>query len=186
MARWRLTNPHYLNVPGTEWEYKETNRDTGRQARKVFPVPLYLNPSDPADHNYREDGEIIVAHEGPGVQRKDLIFIGPPTPDMEPLDEEAKAISEAESVKWIHPIEDMAADGGYSQSLLHNFEQQIIELNKKLPAVAASAISKSMVGDDAFNKLMEQVQALAASNAELQAQLAALKELPVEEELEDA
>ena len=58
MARWRLTAKHYLTVPGIEWEQKETNRDTGRQMTKKYPVPLFLDPDDPADQNYREAGEI--------------------------------------------------------------------------------------------------------------------------------
>ena len=78
MARWRLMNAHYLNVSGTEWEHKETDRSTGKQARKVFPVPMLLNPEDPADHNY--PGEIIVAHEGKTAQRRDIIFVGQPSP----------------------------------------------------------------------------------------------------------
>ena len=39
MARWRLTDAHYLAVEGTEWEYKEQNRETGRQAPKGLRGP---------------------------------------------------------------------------------------------------------------------------------------------------
>jgi len=108
MARWRLTSAHYLNVPGTEWEYKETDLNSGRQARRIFPVPMYLNPDWQQDHNY--PGEIIVK-QGKGEPR-DIIFEGPPTPDMEPLDEEAEAISAKHRPSWIHPIETLDAQGG--------------------------------------------------------------------------
>jgi hypothetical protein len=40
MARWRPTAKRYLNVPGNAWEYRETNRDTGRPTRKGFDVPV--------------------------------------------------------------------------------------------------------------------------------------------------
>lgn len=103
MARWSLMNAHYLNVPGTEWEYKETT-DSGKQGRKIFPVPLHLDPNNPRDHNY--PGEIIVCHEGKG-QPKDIVFVGPPTPDMTPLDDEAQAISDSMQPAWIHPIESL-------------------------------------------------------------------------------
>src|SRR5205823_6644923 len=55
--RWRLVNAHYLNVEtlpdGTrvEWEHKETARETGRTVRKLYPVPMYLDPKEPADCN---------------------------------------------------------------------------------------------------------------------------------------
>jgi hypothetical protein len=41
MARFRLKDKHYLHVlPGTEWEQKELDQVTGKQARKVYLVPL--------------------------------------------------------------------------------------------------------------------------------------------------
>jgi hypothetical protein len=127
MARWKLTQAHYLNVSGTEWEYKELNRSTGKQQRKVFPVPLFLNPEDPADWNYPAEEAIIVSNGmNPGL--RDHIFDGPPTPDMEPLDDEARAISEAEKHKWVHPIESLSGES-YSQSLIKEFERQMAKLD---------------------------------------------------------
>jgi hypothetical protein len=123
IPRWRLTQPHYLNVPGTEWEYKETSRDSGKTGRKIFEVPQYLNPNDPADHNY--PGEIIVSH---GLDRqfpKDIVFVGKPTGDMEPLNEEADKISEEESKNWQHPVDTLPAQGNYSQSLLVGLEAML-------------------------------------------------------------
>ena len=169
MARWRLLQPHYLNVPGNEWEYKETNRDTGRQARKVFAVPQFLNPNDAADHNYREDGDIIVS-DGNNAQRKDIIFVGPPTPDMEPLDDEAQAISDAERPKWQQPIESLPGQG-YSASLLSQFEAQLAALVAGNTAKPASAMSVSGVDPSAFEALQQQVAALMEKNAELEAKV---------------
>lgn len=110
MARWRLTGKHYLPVPGTEYEYKETNEDTGRQARKVFPVPLFLDPESPKDWNYREDKEIIVAHADGAHRPRDIIFTGPPTVEMEPLDEEAEAITEQMRLGWSKQFQEESSE----------------------------------------------------------------------------
>lgn len=160
MARWRLTAPHYINVPGTEWEYKEVT-DTGRSVKKVFDVPAYLNPDDRADHNY--PGEIIVA-QAPGAQPRDIIFLGPPGPDMAPLDEAAQALSDAESHKWVHPIE--ALDG-----TIVGQNDGIGNALRDIAAIAASMQPGSMVPKGEFDELKEMVQALAAQNAALQAEL---------------
>ena len=114
MARWKLKAPHYLSVPGTEWEYKETDMGSGKQGRKIYPVPMYLHPDSMADQNY--PGEIIVSN-GNNAQPKDIVFVGPPTPDMDPLDDEARAISAAESQKWIHPIDSLSPTYGQSRIL---------------------------------------------------------------------
>lgn len=170
MARWKLRAPHYLSVPGTEWEYKETTRE-GRVSRIVLPVPLHLDPELPADQNY--PGEIIVCHEGKG-DRRDIVFLGEPTPDMDPLDAEAEEISKAVSHKWIHPIEAMG-DGDYGKSLIRAFEQQMTELTKIL---APKNISLDGASSDTLAQLKTQVEALVAKNAELEARLEASEAKP--------
>lgn len=129
MARWRLTGPHYLNVPGTEWEYSEITRD-GKQSRKRFAVPTYLDPASPPtmrDPNGRND-EIIVCHVGKG-QPNDVEFEGDPSPDMIPLDDEAKAISQrlAESSWKVQP--ELLQDS-FGAHLERNLEKQLIALRK--------------------------------------------------------
>lgn len=94
MARFRLTAPHYLNVPGTEWEQNET-LPTGKIYRHRYKVHMYLDPKDPGDHNYPLTGEIIVATVADPRYPLDLIFLGEPTQDMEPLDAEAEALFQA-------------------------------------------------------------------------------------------
>ena len=132
MARWKLLNPHYLMVEGdqgeTQWEYKELDRNTGRQIRKTFIVPRYLDPGDPSDWTHKQnndEGDIIVAWKG-SEQPRDLILKGDPTPDMLGLDDEAKAISAnlAKTV-WKHPID--ALPGTYSQSMLDDLQRQVAE-----------------------------------------------------------
>lgn len=106
MARWKLQVAHYLRVPGTAWEQVETDRETGRQRRKAYPVPMLLDPKDPQCWSHRpgqghvtkggsswDEGQIIVAYEGKTNDSRDIIFEGDPTPDMDPLDDEAREIS---------------------------------------------------------------------------------------------
>jgi len=166
MARWRLTAKHYINATRygepTQWVREETSRDTGRVNRKTYEVPMYLDPDDPSDQNY--PGEVIVAHEK-GAQRNDIIFRGKPTPDMEPLDEEAEKITEATRPEWTNPIDSLPATGGnYSEALLAMLTKQVDEAAKNQP------VSASM---DEFKKLQQQVAALVESNSKLHAQLAA-------------
>jgi hypothetical protein len=168
MARWKLTDAHYLNVPGTEWEYKETNRDTGRQARKVYEIPQYLNPKDAADWNYREEEAIIVSNKFDPAHSRDIIFRGPPTPDMEPLDDEAQAITQGfiERGAWKHPIESLNMT--YSQSVLSEFEQNLARLVEKAQKTSVPSVSVKGIDPAAFEKLQQQVAMLAERNTELE------------------
>ena len=170
MARWRLTDSHYLAIPGTEWEYKEQNRETGRQARKVYEVPLHLDPKNPADHNYPQDESIIVSDKFDPAHPRDYVFRGTPTPDMEPLDDEAQKISDAERKNWIHPIE--ALNMTYSESRLSEFERGIAELLAKgVPKVSHTPAAVSLSGfyPEAFERLQQQVATLMERNAQLEA-----------------
>lgn len=176
MARWMLKNKHYLPVIGTEWEHKETDRDTGKQIRKVFPVPMFLDPDSPEDYTHRELNAIIVCHVGKG-DRRDLAFEGDPTPDMEPLDDEAKAISDRVSKNWVQPMSDQALPGvgGYSAALQQDFM-------KEIAAIMAGGQPRSPISagvdPEAFAKLQKQVEELAAANAALLAEKTAANEQP--------
>jgi hypothetical protein len=174
VARWRLTDAHYLAVPETEWEYRETNRETGRQARKVYEVPLHLDPKNAADWNYPRDEAIIVSNKYDPAYPRDHVFRGTPTPDMEPLDDEAKAISDAERKNWIHPIE--ALNMTYSESRLSEFERGIAELLAKgVPKASGPmpALSLSGVDPEAFERMQAQIATLMEANAKLEAALSA-------------
>lgn len=162
MARWRLTAKHYLNTPGEQWMYEETDQNTGKRARKLFDVPRFLDPDAPSDQNY--PGEIIVC-QGRGLDR-DIPFTGDPTPDMEALDDEARAISARFSGKWVHPIDSLPGD--YSSSILNDLQRQIDAVSGKVPAPPASPISAGMVSKEDFDALQAQVAALMAKNAELE------------------
>jgi len=161
MARWKLMVGHYLNTdPPAEIEFKETDRNTGRQARKVYKVPRVLEPKDPADHNYPELGEIIVC-DGNDPQPRDIIFIGDPTPDMEPIDAEAKRISKSfqDSGVWTKKEEGL----DFGESLIKNFMA-------KMEQAQFQPVS-SGVDPKAFAELQAQMKALMEQNAKLQAQV---------------
>ncbi len=134
MARWQLTEPHYLNTLGSKWEFETKDRATGRSIRKQFPVPTLLDPNIEGDWNYRDavgnnmvDGSIIVCWEGKGEPR-DIVFEGPPTPGMLPLDDEAKEISS--KFDWI------PTQGLDDNSQFNSFAQQtLIKLTSELKNV---------------------------------------------------
>lgn len=117
MARWQLTEPHYLNVPGTQTE----DRSMGDNNKKKLNSPLHLDPNDEKQWNYREmigpnimDGKIIVCHEGKG-EPKDIVFLGDPTPGMLPVDDEAREISSG--FTWT-PTETLNEADSFSHRLL--------------------------------------------------------------------
>jgi hypothetical protein len=132
MARWKLACPHYINVPDVEWEYNENKN--GKINRKRFPVPRYLNTADPGDWTVKwggkddEDGEIIVCLKDKG-ERGDITFLGDPTPDMIPVDDEARAISKTFEHRWSYRPE--TAETDFSQSLVDKFEIAMGEIAGK-------------------------------------------------------
>lgn len=160
MARWQLTAKHYLNVPGTEWEHTEQNRDTGRSVRKRFTVPRYLDPDNPGDFNY--PGEIIVCHEDKG-QARDIIFVGPPTPDMTPIDAEAEAISKTESKNWVMPLSGEALPGqGFGESLAEQFGRELEKIMARQPLQQVTNVSAGQVSMEQFLEMQRQIAELTA------------------------
>lgn len=125
MARWKLMTPHHLNlVDPTEWEYSEASRD-GKTKRLKLKVPRYLDPRDPSDWNNvwgptgATEGEVIVALPGKGHPR-DYEFLGDPTPDMIPIDDEAREVSASFEHRWAYKPENN--DTSYSQSMIDKFQ----------------------------------------------------------------
>jgi len=157
MARWRLRAGHYLKVPGTEWEYKETDQATGRLGRKVFEVPLYLHPDIISDQNY--DGNVCVCN-GRNCLPRDYVFEGPPTPDMEPMDDEAQAITDKHKYKWVHPIESL--DGTFGEAMIRQFASEMSKLQMPTPPVSIPNVSAKE-----FEQLKAMVAELQKQNAEL-------------------
>ena len=162
MARWKLTEAHYLSVPDTKWEYSEVDRRTGRPKRTQFPVPLLLDPkslddlkgygqSDPDFPSNQPDDYIIVVAQGETSNPKDVIFAGPPTPGMLPLDDEARAITAKHSHgKWSPTagLDVESQNESYSNKLLSGLIDEMTSL--KYAQQAAPAIP----GMEDFMKVM--------------------------------
>ena len=156
MARWSLQAAHYLMTdPPTEWEYKETSRETGRQVRTVAKVPRLLDPKDPSDHNYPD--EIIVC-DGNNPQGRDIIFIGQPTADMKPIDDEAKKISQDYIDRGVWDMPEPGMD--YGEGLIKKFME-------KMDKIAITPVSAGGVDPKDFAALQVQVKALMEENAKL-------------------
>lgn len=166
--RWKLTAPHYLKVPGTEWEYKEVDRRTGRPKVSKFPVPLLLDPSQPGDWTQKNDfgeGDIIVCWEGQG-QPNDIVFEGQPTPDMLPLDDEARAESAKYAAKWNHPIESLEANGpSYSETLLDQLQKEVADVQSKTSTTKIEGLEELLTGMAAMMKQNQEMMAMVMQNA---------------------
>jgi len=171
--RWRLINAHYLNIKaladGTqiEWEHKETARESGRTVRKVFKVPALLDPNEPNDQNY--PGEIVVAHEVEGArnERNDIIFYGEPTPEMEPLNDEATALSDSLRQKWEHPINSLPANGGMNDREMAFMKQMMESFTGGAANPANAAVPKAQY--DELKDRLTKLEAMLADKAKPEA-----------------
>ncbi len=122
---------------------------------------MFLEPKDPADHNY--PGEIIVAHAVDGCHnlRQDYVFTGPPTQEMEPLNEEAEAITESCRHGWIHPVDTMPANGGMTTAE-SAFMQKMMEVFEKIASPhAAPKVDSNEVSD--LKERLARLEALLAA-----------------------
>lgn len=174
MARWRLAAAHYINTNDTVWEYSEVDRTTGRPKRTQFPVPRLLNPEDPGDwnHVYSKDGfgkpdtgEIIIAqgdHEA-----KDYVFEGAVTPDMVPLDDEARKISAASAHKWKYKAENL--NGTYADEMMKDLTEAVEDIRAKTGAPAQS---------EGMTELLTAMAAMMKQNQDMMAVLFASKQAP--------
>lgn len=147
MARWKITASHYLRVKGTKWEYSEISRVTNKPVRKTYDVPTLLDPNDPGDWNYvtartpqgqAAEGDVIVAWENGKQEARDILFEGPPTPDMTPMDAEAEAESAKYAKTWKHPINDI--DSTFSNKLLNEFQAQVAMVQSQNAAQGAGTV----------------------------------------------
>ena len=158
MARFRLRCGHYLNIidnysnEQVEWIHEETDRTTGRTNRKKYHVPMLL------------DAETIVTTEADKAFPKDTVFFGEPTPDMEPLDEEAEALVESLKSKWKHPIDTLPANGGMNEqekafmtTMMESFAKQV---GAALPAQPVAATGVSLEEFEMMKKQLADLQAL--------------------------
>lgn len=158
---------HYLTVPGTHWEQNETDRNTGKSNRKVHNVGLLLNPDDAADCD--RNGEIIVysAVEGGRGPKFGHEFLGEPTPEMEPINDEAQTISDSLRAKWEKPFDSFqtAADGDFSTRLLAGIEKALNKASQNtgdVPGATVVPITEYNALKDQMAEMQKQMDAIMA------------------------
>lgn len=167
MARWRLTESHYLNCPNTNWRRTEISND-GEAVEHNYNVPRLLDINDPRCHTDKANQLVIVCYEGKG-QPGDRVFVGDPTPGMQPLDEEARAISAEFEGRWQHPIESLP--NGLGPELIRDLERQIQAIGATQKP--SGMIPNQAVSKDEFETLKNQMAELMAQNQKLVEQLTA-------------
>lgn len=166
MARWRLVASHYLTVEGTSWEQVEVDQMSGKQIRKRYPVPLQLSIDDPSlwnDNIIRNPrgevlgGDIVVAYKDKAHAANDYLFTGKPTPDMFPLDDEAKEISAELETEW-----KMAPDAelSYGRRLVDRVQEEQAAIEAKESTVKIDGLSEIL---QTMNTMMQQNAALIAT-----------------------
>lgn len=160
MARFRLRCGHYLNIidnysgEQVEWIYEETDRTTGRTNRKKFHVPMLL------------DAEAIVTTKASAAFPNDTVFFGEPTPDMEPLDEEAEELVESLKAKWIHPMDTLPVNGGMNEQEKAFMATMMADFAKQVgAALPAQPQSVGSVSREEFEALQKQLADLLAERA---------------------
>jgi len=169
MARWKLTEPHYLSVPTERWEHTTSDSRTGKPIRKMFRVPKHLDPRLEDDWNVRingMDGEIHVCYEGkddPRYPDRAIVFEGNPTPGMLPLDDEAKEISGQFSWTPTQGIDEESQRHSFYAKLGDTLIDQMTELKV--------ARETAPPGPDT-EKFMETMLAMMAQNQQILAALA--------------
>lgn len=160
MARWKLTASHYLTVAGNAWEQTEVDQMTGRQVRKRYEVPMQLDIQDPVMWNGNVirnprgeilGGDIIVAYASGAHESKDYLFTGDPTPDMFPLDDEAKEISAGFTQKWnARPEEDVP----YGEKLIAQLMAAKADADSKPSSVQIEGLPEVLA---TFGKIAEAI-----------------------------
>lgn len=185
MARWRVTAKHYIYAEQygqpTEWERQETNQDTGRMFRKLYKVPLFIDPDDPKCQN-RHEGFCVVSRQE-GSHPGDIIFDGKPTMDMEPLDDEARAESDAERPNWIDPINSLPLQIGEEagKTILRGLEQQIASIG--LQGVNASLRNMPNPEIEAMKAMLAEQQKMINQLLSKAAAPAPIEDPPVEPDI---
>jgi len=159
MARFRLRCGHYLNIIDNysgepiEWVHEETDRTSGRTNRKKFQVPMLL------------DAETIVTTKADKAFPTDTVFFGEPTPDMEPLDEEAEELVASLREKWEHPIDSLPAQGGMNQQEQAFMQTMMESFAKVLPQQPQAVAGVSVEEFNALKAQLEELRGLALGPA---------------------
>lgn len=166
MARWKLVASHYLTIEGTWWEQVEVDQMSGKQIRKRYSVPLQLDIDDPSlwnDNIVRNPrgevlgGDIVVAYKDKEHLTHDYIFTGNPTPDMFPLDDEAREISAEFEGTWkMAPSEELT----YGRRLVDRVQEEQAAIEAKESTVKIEGLSEVL---QSMSAMMQQNAAIIAT-----------------------
>jgi hypothetical protein len=116
--------------------------------RKALLVPMLIDPGDRGCIN-KHEGICIVAYKGsehPG----DIVFFGPPTVDMEPIDDEATAITMEWRKEWSKNAAFdtfMISGEDYGKSILRMLESQLSDSMRSNKPVSLAGASESSMAD---------------------------------------
>jgi hypothetical protein len=156
MARWKLSEPHYIDalppdLDAVEWEYRETDRQTGRERRVRYKVPMYC------------ERDVILSRPGT-AQNGDYIYHGDPTPAMTPIDDEARTITDEASKTWPKVVDNFVVGQNFSEALFDMLQKQFSAAasGAKPEPVIASGVSRAE-----FDALQKQLEQLMVQNSEL-------------------
>lgn len=158
MAIWRLRAPHYLNIPGTKYIRQETDLQTGEAVYHTFDVPRLLDPEDKKRSANSEDGGCLVTNKAADkrLNKRLWLFVGSPTPDMEPEDEEAEAISASLRPQWTMPLDgDLTIDPTVTMAAAIGRA-----LADQLSTLQMGGVARPQGGDEGMAALMAKVEAL--------------------------
>lgn len=174
MARWKLTEAHYLKVEGTFWEYSQIDRRTGKPKRTQYPVPLFLDPRslddlmlygqmDPAIPSNDPEEWIIVVTDTKGVNAKDIFYEGDPTPGMLPLDDSAKAISARYAEIWspTKGTDDDSQRNSYANKIISGLLDKVNDMKASTEAIGTGEFMQTM---KAMMKQQTDILAMLAQN----------------------
>lgn len=162
---WRLRADHYLNVPNTFFVQRVADEQTGEQIEHRYPVPRLLQLSDPKACNAGPETILVSTDKAAKlINARMWIFDGEPTPDMEPQNEAAEALSESLRHKWLKPFDELPAIGGTGV----NFAA---ELQTALAAVLSAAQGQSTAvpttSPDVIAVMQKQIEEMSATIAKL-------------------
>ncbi len=140
MARFRLRGKHYsMTVPPMEWEQREISQETGKQGIHRYKVPRLIDPDDPSDC---WQGECVVSTKFDPRFPRDIVIEGGPTPEMDPLDDEA--VEMMKGVDRADPFEGYD-DRSYADRLIEGLHKMAAEQQSKpAPSMDVSALQREL------------------------------------------
>jgi hypothetical protein len=169
---WRLRDHHYLNVPNTFYIKREVDGETQEMIEHKYPVPRLLRLDDPKACN-AGDGVVLVSTDSQAkmINARMWIFDGEPTPDMEPQNDAAEAISAQFRPRWLKPFEELHATGGGSGNFAKDLENALARVLDS----AAAGKSTPTSSEGILAEINAQMKQLMEQNAALSAKVAALE-----------